>query len=67
MSDRVSITFTGTRPATASAPARADWYVADTPDEIVRQSTPVAPPSAAPVKAAAKAPGAGAAVSGQGR
>jgi hypothetical protein len=64
VANKESTTRTGIRLSTSAAPVKADWYVAESFEDNVTQTTPSAPSSAAAVKASAKAPGEGADVSG---
>jgi hypothetical protein len=62
--ERESTTCTGSSPASAVAALRADCMVAERPEERLMHTTASAPAAACRRKAASKAPGAGAAVSG---
>ena len=64
LTDLESTARTGSSPARALAAVSAAWMVADSLDDRLMHTTPVAPAAAASRKACSKAPGEGAAVDG---
>ena len=64
LTDLESTARTGSSPATALAAVSAAWMVADSLDDRLMHTTPLAPAAAASRKACSKAPGEGAAVDG---